>query len=73
MHILLLLSLASASMRKTVISTPNAPGAIGPYNQAILATYSGMGDGTLYISGQIGMNPKTPGKLVPGGITNETN
>ena len=38
---------------KKVINTSEAPAPIGPYNQAILA-----GD-TLYISGQIPMNPKT--------------
>ncbi|MBQ8080396.1 MAG: RidA family protein [Clostridia bacterium] len=40
----------------TYISTPNAPAAIGPYSQAILA-----GD-TLYASGQIPVDPAT-GKL----------
>ena len=34
---------------KTVISTPKAPAAIGPYSQAIRK------GGTLYLSGQIGM------------------
>ena len=38
---------------KTVISTPKAPAAIGPYSQAIRK-----GD-TLYLSGQIGMVPAT--------------
>ena len=38
---------------KKKISTPNAPAAIGPYSQAVLA-----GD-TLYISGQIPLNPAT--------------
>ena len=36
---------------KTVISTPKAPAAIGPYSQAIRK------GGTLYLSGQIGMVP----------------
>ncbi|HRO69992.1 MAG TPA: RidA family protein [Chitinophagaceae bacterium] len=40
-------------MNKIVIRTDNAPAPIGPYNQAILA-----GD-TLYISGQICLDPKT--------------
>ncbi len=35
--------------------TPNAPEAIGPYNQAVLA------GNTLYISGQIALNPSTGG------------
>lgn len=38
---------------KTVISTPKAPAAIGPYSQAIRK------GGTLYLSGQIGMVPAT--------------
>jgi len=50
---------------KRVISTKNAPEAIGPYSQAILS------NGTLYCSGQIAINPKT-GNLVIDNITNET-
>ncbi|SHG26114.1 RidA family protein [Ornithinibacillus halophilus] len=41
------------------IQTSNAPSAIGPYSQAIQA-----GD-FLYVSGQIGINPKT-GEVVEG-------
>ena len=40
-------------MNKTIINTTKAPAPIGPYNQAVLA-----GD-TLYISGQIPINPET--------------
>ena len=50
---------------KKVISTSNAPAAIGPYSQAILA------GNTLYISGQIPIDPAT-GKLVEGDITAQT-
>jgi len=50
---------------KKIISTSNAPAPIGPYNQAIFA-----GD-TLYISGQIPLDPKT-GELVSGDIAKET-
>lgn len=49
---------------KTVIETSNAPAAIGPYSQAVLA------GGILYISGQIPINPHT-GKLEEG-ISKET-
>jgi 2-iminobutanoate/2-iminopropanoate deaminase len=49
---------------KKVISTPDAPKAIGPYSQAIEA------NGTLYISGQIPIDPVT-GKFVEGGITEQ--
>jgi 2-iminobutanoate/2-iminopropanoate deaminase len=50
---------------KKIINTPNAPAPIGPYNQAVLA------DSTLYISGQIPMDPVT-GELVSGDIQKET-
>lgn len=40
-------------VNRTIISTDKAPGAIGPYNQAVLV------DRTLYISGQIGFEPST--------------
>lgn len=50
---------------KKIINTSEAPAPIGPYNQAILS-----GD-TLYISGQIPIDPST-GKLVEGNITLET-
>jgi len=50
---------------KKVINTQNAPAPIGPYNQAIL------NNGTLYISGQIPINPKN-GELVSGDIKKET-
>ena len=38
-------------MRKTIISTPKAPAAIGTYSQAVK-----VGD-TVYLSGQIGLDP----------------
>lgn len=44
---------------KKVISTNKAPKAIGPYSQAIEA------NSTLYISGQLGINPET-GTLAEG-------
>ena len=52
-------------MSKKIISTPNAPAAIGPYSQAILA------EDTLYCSGQIAINPAT-GELVMESIEAET-
>ena len=52
-------------MTKKIISTSDAPAAIGPYSQAILA-----GD-TLYCSGQIAINPST-GELVLDSIQTET-
>jgi 2-iminobutanoate/2-iminopropanoate deaminase len=50
---------------KKIINTPNAPAAIGPYSQAVEI------NGTLYISGQIPIDPAT-GKLVDGDITVQT-
>ena len=50
---------------KKIINTPHAPKAIGPYSQAIEA------NGTLYISGQIPVDPTT-GQIVEGGITEQT-
>lgn len=52
-------------VQKRVIQTSNAPAAIGPYSQAIEV------NGTLYISGQIAIDPKT-GSVVAGGITEQT-
>lgn len=50
---------------KKIITTPNAPAPVGPYNQAIIH-----GD-TLYASGQIAINPAT-GELVTETIEAET-
>lgn len=52
-------------MTKKIIKTSEAPAAIGPYSQAVLA-----GD-TLYCSGQIAINPNT-GELVIDSIPAET-
>lgn len=50
---------------KKIINTPNAPAAIGPYSQAVEA------NGTLYISGQVPINP-TAGKIEATDITAQT-
>lgn len=50
---------------KKVISTPNAPKAIGPYSQAIEM------NGFLYISGQVPIDPST-GMVIEGGIKEQT-
>src|SRR5882724_9748414 len=52
-------------MNKEVISTVNAPKAIGPYEQAIK-----VGE-FVYASGQIPLDPKT-GNVVEGGIAVQT-
>jgi len=50
---------------KTVVNTKKAPGAIGPYSQAIKA------GGFLFISGQIPVDPAT-NNVVEGGIEAQT-
>ena len=50
---------------KRIVETENAPAPIGPYSQAVMV------DNTLYISGQIPMNPKS-GELISGSIQEET-
>ena len=52
-------------MRRKVINTSRAPRALGPYSQAVEA------NGTLYISGQIAIDPET-GKMVEGGVREQT-
>ena len=50
---------------KEIISTSNAPAAIGPYSQAVKA------GNLLFISGQIPLDP-APGEVVEGDITVQT-
>ena len=53
------------AMTKRIISTKNAPSAIGPYSQAVEA------GNTLYISGQIPMDPAT-GEITGDDIASQT-
>ena len=50
---------------REVISTPNAPPAIGPYSQAIRA------NGFIFVSGQIPVDPRTQ-QIVEGGVAKQT-
>ncbi len=50
---------------KKIIHAQKAPAAVGPYSQAVEI------NDTLYVSGQIPLDPAT-GKVVPGGITEQT-
>lgn len=50
---------------KQIIETQDAPGAIGPYSQAVVA------NGVVYTSGQIPLDPRT-GEFVEGGIAEQT-
>ena len=51
-------------MSRQIISTPDAPAAIGPYSQAVKV------GGTVYMSGQIPLDPATM-QLVSGDIDEE--
>jgi 2-iminobutanoate/2-iminopropanoate deaminase len=50
---------------KKKISTPHAPGAIGPYSQAIIA------GGLVHCSGQIALDPAS-GELIQGDVAAQT-
>lgn len=52
-------------MSKSVITTPSAPAAIGPYSQAIRS------GSLVFTAGQIALDPATQ-QLVLGGITEQT-
>jgi 2-iminobutanoate/2-iminopropanoate deaminase len=51
--------------KKKAVETPDAPKAIGAYSQAIVA-----GD-FVFVSGQIGLDPKT-GSMIEGGVAEQT-
>jgi 2-iminobutanoate/2-iminopropanoate deaminase len=57
--------MSDLSLKKTAVSTKDAPAAIGPYSQAIRA-----GD-MLFASGQVGLDPAT-GQIVEGGVVEQT-
>jgi len=50
---------------KKVVSTSNAPSAIGPYSQAIIS------NGFAFVSGQIPLDPAS-GQIIAGGIEEQT-
>lgn len=61
----LLLSCQNQPAPREIITTKEAPGAIGPYSQAVRVR------NMLYLSGQIALDVQT-GKLVQGGIEAQT-
>ena len=61
---MLFVFLSSCKTNRTVVLSELAPKPIGPYSQAVLVS------NTLYISGQIGINPET-GQLDSTGIEGE--
>ena len=52
-------------MRKQIVSTEQAPKAIGPYSQAVRV------GGLVFLSGQIPLDPAS-GEIVPGGAAEQT-
>ena len=60
-----MLCLEKENNMKKIISTLNAPEAIGPYSQAVLQ------NNTLYCSGQIALNPRN-NELIIDNIVDET-
>lgn len=50
---------------RDIVTTDRGPKPIGPYSQAVKA------NGFLYVSGQLGLDPKT-GEMVAGGIAEQT-
>ncbi|KAK2164129.1 hypothetical protein LSH36_68g05072 [Paralvinella palmiformis] len=54
----------AANIIRRIIKTSKAPAPVGPYNQAVIV------DKTMYLSGQIGLDPAT-GSMVSGGVASE--
>lgn len=59
-------SVQAQTTGKTVIATPNAPEAIGPYSQAIKA------GNTVFLAGQIPIDPKTKQLMKDASIEDQT-
>jgi 2-iminobutanoate/2-iminopropanoate deaminase len=57
-------------MQRTSVRTPHAPGAIGPYSQAVTVPI-GEGKRMIFCSGQIALDPVT-GTLVEGDVVAQT-
>lgn len=53
-------------MSLKIVNTEHAPAPIGPYNQSVIH------NGTLYISGQIAIDPSTS-ELIEGSVQEQTN
>ena len=58
---------AAPAASVTAVSTAAAPAAAGPYSQAVSTGSTGSTGSTVYISGQVPLDPAT-GALVEGGI-----
>ena len=55
----------STTTDRRIVTTPDAPAAIGPYSQAVVAA------GLVHCSGQVPIDPAT-GELIEGGIREQT-
>jgi 2-iminobutanoate/2-iminopropanoate deaminase len=55
-------------MRREIVKTPDAPAAIGPYNQAVWTS----GGRTLYLSGQIALDPASGDIVGEGDVAAQT-
>lgn len=55
-------------MRRQIVQTPGASAAIGPYSQAVLVE----GGRTLYVSGQIALDPESGAIVGPGDVRAQT-
>ena len=64
--LLLIASCGAAGAQGSVIATPNAPEAIGPYSQAIRAGK------TVYLAGQIAIDPKSKQLMASASIEDQT-
>lgn len=56
----------AARKKKTIIKTTEAASAVGPYNQGVVVE-----DGTVYVSGCIGLEKGDGGAMVAGGVEKE--
>jgi len=56
------------SVTRTIINTPSAPAAIGPYSQGVVVS----GGRTLYSSGQIPLDPKSGALVGEGDVAAQT-
>lgn len=63
--ILVFAAFIASAQQKRAVESPDAPKAVGPYSQAIIA------NGFVFAAGQIGTDPKT-GAMVDGGLTEQT-
>lgn len=62
----ILLLAGPAWAQNQIVSTPNAPAAIGPYSQAVRA------GNTLYLAGQVAIDPATGRMIADAGIEAQT-